>query len=155
MKKPLALAGLSLFVLIGAAYPETPQLHYGAAVLAGSTEVTGPTYRPCRRDPRDDRCIQLYERGVRAAYAQWLNEHGVGGPDDRTAEAPRRERTRSHRRERIAMTRVRCVTEGNHDAAHDARDHERHRDHGDRREHREHRQHREQMDHRDGEVRGM
>ena len=49
------------------------------------------TYRPCRPGPGDDRCIQLYERGVRQAYARWLRSHdaredrtevAMGGPDE-------------------------------------------------------------------------
>src|SRR5688572_6278204 len=115
MKKPLMLAGLSLFVLIGAAYPDPPKLNYAAAVMAGTTEVTGPTYRPCRRDRRDDRCIQLYERGVRTAYAGWLRDHGMGGPELRVAD--RRERpdhNRRHRSERHAMATVRCVDTSAH-----------------------------------------
>ena len=150
MKRSLALAGLSLFVLIGAAYPEAPQLHYGAAVMAGTSEVTGPTYRPCRRDRRDDRCIQLYERGVRAAYAQWLEERGMGGPDVRVASAePRRGHIRRHRRERMAATTVRCVTVQDH------RGGEAHRDRREHREQHDDRQHRDHQDHGNGEVRGM
>ncbi len=39
----------------------------------------------CRPGPGDDRCIQLYERGVREAYAQWTgsgSETGMGGPEE-------------------------------------------------------------------------
>lgn len=39
----------------------------------------------CRRGPGDDRCIQLYERGVRDSFAQWKasgTETGMGGPDE-------------------------------------------------------------------------
>jgi len=162
MKKPLMLAGLSLFVLIGAAYPEPPKLNYAVAVMAGTTEVTGPTYRPCRRDRRDDRCIQLYERGVRTAYAEWLRDHGMGGPELRVTD--RRERLdhgRRHRGERHAMATVRCVdTSGHHGpASHDDRrghgpqmDHRRH---GEPVEHRRHEDRRPYQQQSDGEVRGM
>ena len=161
MKKPLALAGLSLFVLVGAAYPDAPQLHYAAAVMAGSTEVSGPTYRPCRRGPGDDRCIQLYERGVRTAYAAWLRDHGVGGPDAHADAPPRARHARRAAVPRHAPPRyaeaapthpapARCV-DG------DRRDH---RMHHPRMRHEEHRDRRDDARQRDqdyggGEVRGM
>jgi len=161
MKKPLALAGLSLFVLIGAAYPDAPQLHYGAAVMAGTAEVTGPTYRPCRRDRRDDRCIQLYERGVRAAYAQWLNERGMGGPEVRTAsDEPRPVHMRRHRRARMAAASAPCVT-GDHRGDEVRREHREHRDQHDNRRHGDHQdhgnggEHGNGQAHGNGEVRGM
>jgi hypothetical protein len=181
MKKVLILAGLSAFVLIGAAYPDAPKLAYGAAVMAGTSDVTGPTYRPCRRDRRDDRCIQLYERGVRASYAAWLREQGMGGPDADYAAAPRRERmVRRYReqreerharrpdRARYAMTEIRCVQGDAHHRMRDddRRRHDDRRGHDDRRSYDEHRDHGAPADHRlrdeqrsrdgyDGEVRGM
>lgn len=167
MKRVLILAGLSAFVLIGAAYPDAPRLAYGAAVMAGTSDVTGPTYRPCRRDRRDDRCIQLYERGVRASYASWLREHGMGGPDTEYAAAPRRERHVRHHREerqahrpdrnRYAMTETRCLEPAahrprrHHDEARGRDDHRRH----DVRDDRRYEDHRDYQDERDGEVRGM
>jgi len=159
MKKPLMLAGLSLFVLIGAAYPDAPKLNYAAAVMAGTTEVTGPTYRPCRRDRRDDRCIQLYERGVRTAYAEWLRDHGMGGPDQRVAE--RRERpdhSRRQRRERHAMATVRCVDASAHHRHGDQRGHRQQMDQrsdGAPAGHRRHEERRPNQGQYDGEVRGM
>jgi hypothetical protein len=39
----------------------------------------------CRPGPGDDRCIQLYERGVSRAYAQWSagrTQLGMGGPEE-------------------------------------------------------------------------
>jgi hypothetical protein len=77
MKKPIVLAALSAFVLIGAAYPKAPKLAY-VIDLDGGGAVAAPAtgWRPCRRDRRDDNCIQLYERGVRASYAQWRAAHG-------------------------------------------------------------------------------
>lgn len=168
MKKVLVLAGMSAFILIGAAYPDAPQLAYGAAVMAGTSEVTGPTYRPCRRDRRDDRCIQLYERGVRASYASWLREQGMGGPDANYADAPRRERhVRRHRedrqahrpdRNRYALTETRCLEPAAHhprrhdDDARGGRDD--HRGYDDRYDRRQD-DRRNHQDERDGEVRGM
>jgi hypothetical protein len=39
----------------------------------------------CRPGPGDDRCIQLYEAGVRPAFAEWKaggSEYGMGGPEE-------------------------------------------------------------------------
>ena len=75
MKKPLVLAALSGLVLVGAAYPG-PDDRDNEEQVASSSEG-GRTYRPCR-SRRDDNCIQLYERGVRAAYARWLRDGDPG-----------------------------------------------------------------------------
>lgn len=43
------------------------------------------TWPACRPGPGDDRCIQLYERGVRGAYAQWSagrSQLAMGGPEE-------------------------------------------------------------------------
>jgi len=42
-----------------------------------AAEAPQATYRPCQPGPGDDRCIQLYERGVRSAYAGWQQRRGV------------------------------------------------------------------------------
>jgi hypothetical protein len=117
MKKPLALAGLSAFMLIGAAYPDMPQHSYaGDAVVAQDHAVAPVRYRPCR-GRNDDRCIQLYERGVRAAYAAWLRER--------------------------EPARVRMASGGPHEPAnrHERRGYRRDRDHRDHDSHRGHRRH--------------
>lgn len=110
MKKPLVLALLSGFVLVGAAYPEAP-------TPAGVTTAQAPatTYRACRRgDPSDDRCIQLYERGVRASYARWQAAHG----DARTeAAAGEPRRARPHRGRQLALNE-RCASDGPDHARH-------------------------------------
>lgn len=104
MKKPLVLALLSGFVLVGAAYPEAPT---PTGVSTGQAPVA--TYRACRRgDPSDDRCIQLYERGVRASYARWQAAHG-GERTEVAAAEPRR--ARPHRSQRLALNE-RCATDG-------------------------------------------
>ena len=74
MKKPLVLAALSGLILVGAAYPgpDNPDRDQDVAAAEG-----GQRYRPCR-SRRDDNCIQLYERGVRAAYARWLRDGDPG-----------------------------------------------------------------------------
>ncbi len=74
MKKPLALAALSGLILVGAAYPGPD--NRGDEDSVASAEG-GQRYRPCR-SRRDDNCIQLYERGVRAAYARWLRDGDPG-----------------------------------------------------------------------------
>ena len=83
MSKLLALSLAAPFILIGAAHPG-PDSH-----PTSSSPEAGPlTYRPCRPGPGDDRCIQLYERGVRASYAAWQRQGGararlaMGGPDE-------------------------------------------------------------------------
>jgi len=78
VNKPILLAALSAFILIGAAYPAPPRLSYTIDLDGGATAATTPAtnWRPCRRDRNDDRCIQLYERGVRAAYDEWRSAHG-------------------------------------------------------------------------------
>ena len=88
MAKILVLALSAPLLLIGAAYPpEKP----GAETMPYADEPAAEmaeapvTYRPCRPGPGDDRCIQLYERGVRARYARWLREHRAGGPETQVA----------------------------------------------------------------------
>jgi hypothetical protein len=92
MKKPLILAAFSAFVLVGAAYPDTPKLAYGPVVAGDQAPAT--RWRPCR-SRSDDHCIQLYERGVRAAYAEWLGAHGER--DTRLAAATPHRRHARHR----------------------------------------------------------
>ncbi|MGQ0559731.1 MAG: hypothetical protein ACT4OE_09130 [Sphingosinicella sp.] len=111
MRKLYVLGMAAPTLLIGAAYPLTS--NYVAAIgdQVSLTPAAGPiTYRPCRPGYGDDRCIQLYERGVRASYARWLRRHGrsqqaaVGGPVERPA------------RHSTTHT-VRCVDEHGHEAA--------------------------------------
>ena len=102
--KVLAIALSAPLLLLGAAYPEMPKSD-AAGPVAAREAMAGPvTYRPCRPGPGDDRCIQLYERGVRLSYAAWLRERGVeeaptrlamGGPDEERAR-PRRHHREAH-----------------------------------------------------------
>ena len=99
MNKSLIVAASALIFAVGAADKSSPKLAYDESVFDHSYEgMGGPdeemdeierapvTYRPCRPGPGDDRCIQLYERGVRSAYAAWLREGAeVGKPVGRTA----------------------------------------------------------------------
>ena len=51
--------------------------------MGGPVETAATGYPPCDPGPGDDRCIQLYERGVHSALAQWKGteaEVGMGGP---------------------------------------------------------------------------
>jgi hypothetical protein len=101
-------------LLIGAAYPDIAAEH-GPATANPLEATVGPvTYRPCRPGAGDDRCIQLYERGVRASYARWLRERrgeqlaqaAVGGPD-----------TPAHRARRHPPSRNRSAGPVSHHAA--------------------------------------
>ena len=101
MRKAPILALLGPLVLIGAAYPDLDKSESYGTESPGEP-VAGPThYRPCRPGAGDDRCIQLYERGVRTAYAQWLRERdadpeptrlAMGGPVERPARPRRQQR---------------------------------------------------------------
>jgi hypothetical protein len=98
MKNVLPIALAAPMFLLGAAYPTDKDKEYGpTSVIAPAPEAL--TYRPCRPGPGDDRCIQLYERGVRASYARWQRNRGVepapaqvamGGPIEERAYRPRR-----------------------------------------------------------------
>lgn len=56
-----------------------------AADTMATAEVAQAALPACRPGPGDDRCVQLYERGVRAAFAQWQagrERLGMGGPEE-------------------------------------------------------------------------
>ena len=98
MKNLLPIAIAAPMLLIGAAYPKDKDEGY-APVGAIAPAPEAATFRPCRPGPGDDRCIQLYERGVRASYARWLRDRGIeraptqvamGGPIEERAHRPRR-----------------------------------------------------------------
>jgi hypothetical protein len=78
-------------IQLGASVDKGQAMPGEAANLATTDEpmngVGGPevatSYPPCDPGPGDDNCIQLYERGVRASYAQWQQDRtGMGGPDE-------------------------------------------------------------------------
>lgn len=81
MRKALILGAVALLIAVGAA--STHRLRYDSSVFTGRGELTQTRpravreYPPCIRGVREDRCIQLYERGMRRAYARYLAEHGV------------------------------------------------------------------------------
>lgn len=102
MQSLLILAFAGPLLLIGAAHPGSGAAgDGGAAAPAAAAE-----YPPCRPGPGDDRCIQLYERGVRASYAEWRRSGdatatrvAMGGPATHSAHhrhAPGAESRRAH-----------------------------------------------------------
>lgn len=123
--KVLAIALSAPLLLIGAAYPDKPGSG-GAGLHPAEEAMAGPvTYRPCRPGPGDDRCIQLYERGVRASYARWLRQRGVeeapvqvamGGPVE-----PGPRPTHSHRRPHADAAPRHESADHAEDGGHDAR----------------------------------
>jgi hypothetical protein len=80
MRKSLVVIASALLLAV-AATATHDRLRYDSSVFADS-EVSGrPTqveYPPCVRGVREDRCVQLYERGVRRSYQRWLAAHGRG-----------------------------------------------------------------------------
>ena len=103
MARLLLLAASVPLFLIGAAYPAAKTGEKPDAMPEGGRyylqEASPVTYPPCRPGPGDDHCIQLYERGVRSAYADWRRrqqgatdqgaEVAMGGPMERAAHQPR------------------------------------------------------------------
>lgn len=83
VKKSLIIIASALLLAVGAASHH--RLRYDSTVFAGSGDVSGGPravrveYPPCVKGVREDRCIQLYERGVRRSYQRWLAAHGRGG----------------------------------------------------------------------------
>ena len=88
MRKSLILIASALLIAVGAA--GTQRLRYDSTIFGSRGEVTETRrpvrdYPPCVRGVREDRCIQLYERGVRRSYQRWLVEHGLAGRDRHAA----------------------------------------------------------------------
>jgi len=132
MKKLPVLAISAPLLLIGAAHPDLAARHDPAAAHPVAATAGPVTYRPCRPGAGDDRCIQLYERGVRASYARWLRERrggeqiaqaAVGGPETRAHRPGRRHRSAGPAPHHVEETR--CHEPGAHRPAprsHDAQD---------------------------------
>jgi hypothetical protein len=81
VKKSLIVIASALVLTVGAATSD--RLRYDSSVFADPVGPYGPRatrveYPPCIKGVREDRCIQLYERGVRQSYARWLAAHGRG-----------------------------------------------------------------------------
>lgn len=116
MRKSLVFSAVALLLAVGAA--STDRLRYDSSVFSGRGELTQTRpkvvreYPPCIEGVREDRCIQLYERGVRRAYARWLADHGVT-PGERHASAraypPCRSRSDDRCQQRSARSRVRTA----------------------------------------------
>lgn len=82
MKKSLIIIASALILAVGAA--GTSRLRYASSVFGGGDQLsssvsTQTEYPPCVRGVREDRCIQLYERGVRRSYREWLARNGRSG----------------------------------------------------------------------------
>ncbi len=77
MRKTLVLVLAAPFALIGAAAPSADQPRGETAVRTSAAPAPAATYPSCRPGPGDDRCIQLYERGVRNSYARWQDRRGA------------------------------------------------------------------------------
>ena len=80
----------------------------------GGPEVTAEGYPPCDPGPGDDRCIQLYERGVAQAAAAWKGTEsvGMGGPYE-----PAAAEGKEHADHAPAMTHGGSGTHTGHDSA--------------------------------------
>lgn len=97
MKKSPVIIASALILAVGAA--GTQRLRYDATVFANSEQVSQAVgrrvaqldYPPCVRGVREDRCIQLYERGVRRSYARWRAARSAQASAD-TGAATRRYR---------------------------------------------------------------
>jgi hypothetical protein len=95
MRKPLILLSAGLLLAVGAAAPkEEARLGYDPAVDAGGpyeaatgVDARNAGYPPCSR-LITDRCIQLYERRVRAALAPRPQRPAMGGPIEGRADYP-------------------------------------------------------------------
>ena len=91
MKKSLIVIASAL--LLAVAGTSASRLRYDSTVFGDSGDPSGGykpqavqvEYPPCVPGVREDRCIQLYERGVRRGYQRWLAMHGRG--DTRYASA--------------------------------------------------------------------
>ena len=116
MRKSLILGVVSLLLAVGAA--STHRLRYDSSVFTGRGELTQTRqrvvreYPPCIKGVREDRCIQLYERGMRRAYDRWLSEHGVTRRDRHAsarAYPPCRSRSDDRCQQRSSRNRVRTA----------------------------------------------
>lgn len=78
MRKSMIVVASALLLAVGAA--GTQRLRYDSTVFAASglaqSGARATEYLPCVRGVREDRCIQLNERGVRRSYRQWLASNG-------------------------------------------------------------------------------
>ncbi len=92
MRKSLAIIASALLLAVAAATHD--RLRYDSSVfadaaVAGVERAKRVEYPPCKKGVREDRCIQLYERGVKRSYSRWLAAHGRGA-ETAAAQGPAR-----------------------------------------------------------------
>jgi len=92
LRKSLAIIASALLLAVAAATQD--RLTYDSSVfaeaaVAGAERAKRVEYPPCKKGVREDRCIQLYERGVKRNYQRWLASHGRGAAQA-AAEGPQR-----------------------------------------------------------------
>jgi hypothetical protein len=122
VKKSLIIIASALLFAVGAATHD--RLRYDSGVFSEAESPTGGPravrveYPPCVKGVREDRCIQLYERGVRRNYERWLAAHGRGGervaaraPSPARAYRPCRSRSDDRCEQRSARRHARNVRE--------------------------------------------
>jgi hypothetical protein len=82
MRKSLAIIASALLLAVGAATHD--RLRYDSTVFndvrvtGGGASAKRVEYPACIKGVREDRCIQLYERGVKRSYQRWLAANGRG-----------------------------------------------------------------------------
>jgi hypothetical protein len=81
LRKSLAIIASALLLAVAAATHD--RLRYDSSVfadaaVAGAERARQVEYPPCKKGVREDRCIQLYERGVKRSYQRWLASNGRG-----------------------------------------------------------------------------
>jgi hypothetical protein len=113
MRKSLIVVASALLFGVGAADVGNPKLGYDDEVYAGLVHPDDLRPRPARRNypacrpgRGDDRCIQLYERGVRERLARWNQPTGGWNGNVRMARAERRERWRARQHQRAGHRRA-------------------------------------------------
>jgi hypothetical protein len=93
LRKSLAIIASALLLAVAAATHD--RLRYDSSVfadaaVAGAEQAKRVEYPACIKGVREDRCIQLYERGVKRSYQRWLAGHGRGGAQVAAAQGPQR-----------------------------------------------------------------
>lgn len=114
MRKSLAIIASALLLAVAAASQD--RLRYDStafvdAVVTGAARAKRVEYPPCVKGVREDRCVQLYERGVKRSYKRWLSANGRGeqvadaGPGRAAAYRPCRSRADDRCQQRARVTR--------------------------------------------------
>ena len=83
MKKLILAAGAAVLTSTVGAAPLFAQDMGKDKFIASESETM--VWPACRPGPGDDRCIQVYERGVKQAYDQWAargSDTAMGGPEE-------------------------------------------------------------------------